>query len=1222
MTRAADSPEAYIPGDRRRALATGRQLPDRVHGAALFADISGFTPLTEALAAELGPQRGAEALTAHLNRVFHAIIDGLDRFGGDVIYFSGDAITCWLDGDDGTRGTAAGLAMQEAIAATGLIETPGGARVQLALKVAVAVGDARRFLVGDPGIQLIDVLAGRLVDELAAAEHLAEKGDVVLEQSALESLGDRVEIAELRVDGESGRRCGVVARLLAPVPEAPAPPLAEPLDEEIVAEWLLPAVYARLREGRGEFLAELRAAYPVFVRFGGIDYDHDDDAIAKLDEFVRRAQRVFSDYGGNLLQLTLGDKGAYLYAVFGSPLAHEDDAARAAAAALEVRALDGQTAATGIQVGIAHGRLRSGTYGHEHRRTFVCLGDAVNLAARLMAKAPAGQIWASDPVRQAAGDAFQWDDLPPVELKGKSGATAVHGLRAAARRAPQRHIRHSLPMFGRDAELHRLEALLETAVAGGGGAVAGVLAEAGMGKSRLVAELVRGARRRGLTVAFGESQAFGVGTSYSAWREVWRTLFHLHDDDPPARQVAQLAQELAAVGPGLEQRLPLLGPVVDLAIPDNDLTRAFDAKLRKTSLEGLLATCLRARAGHHPLLIVLEDAHWLDELSRDLLGVLARAAAGLRAVVVLAYRPPAGAEAGLGVEALPHFHAVELAELGEEEARRLIDAKLDELVGEDVDPPAPLVELVTRRAQGNPFYIEELVNYIGGQGIDLADAGALARLELPGSLESLILGRIDRLAEPPRRVLKVASVVGRLFRAPLLPAVYPELGALPAVEGELGTLRGADLVIPDVEADRSWLFKHVVTQEVAYESLPFALREELHERTALAIEAAEGAAAEQHLDVLAHHWWHSANPERKRDVLARAGAAARARYANGAAIAYFERLASLQQGAERARALLELAAVVELTGDWARAAEAAGEALALAQAAADPATEARAETALAEAARKTGRFDEARERLARADATFAAAGDEAGRGRVLHLQGTLAAQQGDYAAARAAYLASVAIRERLGDRTALSGLLSNLGVVEEYEGRYDASRDWHQRALDLRTQLGDRWAIGVSQTNLGMIASLQGLHDEARERFEEAIRLNREVGDPWMVAICHNNLGNATRDLGDGAAARGHYAAALRAYRDYDDRWALAFLLEDIGLLAARGDEHAPALALVGAADALREEIGAPRPPAREEELAAALAAAREALGAEAGDARAAGRRSSAAALALRFLEG
>ena len=340
-------------------------MPDRVRGAALFADISGFTPLTEALANELGPLRGAEELTANLNRIFHALIEELERFGGHVIYFSGDAITCWFDGDDGARATACALAMQKTMGDIGEVVTPAGGRVHLAMKAAVAVGAARRFLAGDPDIQVMDVLAGRMIDALATAEHLAAKTEVVLDPSALESLGDRVEIRELRVDPDSRLEFGVVSSLRIAVDDAPASGHEEPLPEEVVRQWLLPPIFERVRTGRGEFLAELRSAYPLFVRFGGIDYDNDEDAIAKLDDFIRRAQRILTTYGGNVLQLTLGDKGAYLYAVFGPPQAHEDDAARAAAAALELRELESTAAITGIQIGITYGRLRSGTYGHK-----------------------------------------------------------------------------------------------------------------------------------------------------------------------------------------------------------------------------------------------------------------------------------------------------------------------------------------------------------------------------------------------------------------------------------------------------------------------------------------------------------------------------------------------------------------------------------------------------------------------------------------------------------------------------------------------------------------------------------------------------------------------------------------------------------------------------------------------------------------------------------------
>jgi len=243
--------EAHIPGDRRWSLATGVPLPDRVTGSALFADISGFTALTEVLAHELGPQRGAEEITANLNRVFHALIAELGRYGGHVIYFSGDAITCWVDGDDGLRATACGLAMQDVLGRLGELVSPGGQRVRIALKVAIAVGHARRFLVGDPNVQRIDVLAGRLIDDLAGAEGFAHPGEVVLEQSALAALAGRVDIAELRTDAETGRACGVVRGLAASIDEAPIRLPDRELPEDVVRPWLLPAVYERLRTGRG-----------------------------------------------------------------------------------------------------------------------------------------------------------------------------------------------------------------------------------------------------------------------------------------------------------------------------------------------------------------------------------------------------------------------------------------------------------------------------------------------------------------------------------------------------------------------------------------------------------------------------------------------------------------------------------------------------------------------------------------------------------------------------------------------------------------------------------------------------------------------------------------------------------------------------------------------------------------------------------------------------------
>ncbi len=695
-----------------------------------------------------------------------------------------------------------------------------------------------------------------------------------------------------------------------------------------------------------------------------------------------------------------------------------------------------------------------------------------------------------------------------------------------------------------------------------------------------------------MLVAYGECQSYGTSTPYFVWREIWRTLFALPEHAPAAEQIEALERAIAEIDPALLPRLPLLDGVLGLAIPDSELTASFDPKLRKTSLENLLADCLRARARSEPLVLVLEDCHWLDALSRELLEVIARAAGSAAVLLLVAYRPEAALADGLGLAQLPQIDELSLAGLGEAAMGRVVQARLAQLLGDRAEEASALRRLVVERAQGNPFYAEELLNFVQAEGLDLYDERALRSLELPESLHSLVLSRIDTLSEAPRRTLKVASVVGRLFRAPMLGSVYPELGTLDDVRAHLGTLRLLELVIPDRVEDESHLFKHAVTHEVAYESLPYALRATLHTHVGRYLESHDSDTIEQNLDLLAHHYWRSDDGTKKLEYLRRAGQAAQASYANAAAIDYYERLAPLLPELERIEVLLELGRVLELVGDWAGARATETGALELAEAAGDERLRAWCEAALAEVARKQNRFDEAAERLRRAGAAFEALAEDEGLGQVLHLEGTLAAQRGEYGESRSRYEECLVIRQRLDERKLMASLLSNLGVVAEYEGDYALARSFNEQALELRAALGDRWAIAVSMTNLGMIASLEGRHEEARGRFEEAMRLNREVGDSWMVAISHNNLGNAYRGLGEHGAARTHYADSLRAHREHDDSWALAFLLEDLARSLALTGAPAQALELLGASDGLREQIGAPRGSALEREIGQDLEAA------------------------------
>lgn len=1173
-----ERPISYIPMDRRQALFRGEKLPDPAHGAALFADVSGFTPLTERLVRDLGPQRGAEEVTRHLNRVYDGLVDELHRYGGSVISFSGDAITCWFEGDNGFRATSCALAMQAVMQQAQTIHTPSG-EMTLAMKTAVVTGSARRFLIGNPSVQLIDVLAGKTLDRLVEAEHEAEKGEVILDEATLDNLGSRVRLKTFRQSPLTGAQLGVVENLenmSIPAYWPAIPPDA--LSEEITRRWLLPPVYKRLVEGGGEFLAELRPAVALFVRFSGIDYDDDEEAETKLDAFVQSVQEILSRYDSNLLQLTIGDKGSSLYAAFGAPFAHEDDVIRAVSAALELQELAGRLSyISPLQIGICQGRARTGAYGGTTRRTYGVLGDAVNTAARLMQAAVPGQILVTESTVGQTGDRFAWEKLPPVTVKGKAEPLSVY---AVVQREAQPTIRlqepqYALPMVGRAVEQALIEEKMAVVKAGQGQVIA-ISGEAGIGKSRLVTKMIRLAGEQQFLGLGGECQSYGTKSSYLVWQRIWQDFFELTPNMPVDVQIAQVAEQLQRINPSLLPRLPLLGAVLRLAIPDNELTQSFDAQLRKVSLESLLVECLRARAAETAVLIVLEDCHWIDSLSFELLEALVRAIADRPILVVLAVRSPDMSRVQTAAfRQMPNFTEIKLHEFTPAEAEHLIALKMEQLTRAKINIPRLLREKITERAAGNPFYIEELLNYLQSQSA-VAER-TLQDLDLPTSLHSLILSRIDQLTESQRNTIKVASVIGRLFRAAMLWGAYPPLGGPQQVKSDLETLDQLDLTPQDTpEPELAYLFKNVVTQEVAYESLPFATRAMLHDLIGQYIERHYASVLSQYVGLLAYHYGRSDNDVKKREYLLKAGEVAQAEYANEAAIEYFQRVLPLLPEAKRPAVMRKLGSVQELVGQWDEASNLYRQGLQLAQQQNNQQEEAWCQAALAELLRKRGRFEEATKHLEAARQTFEVLEDISGVAQAYHSAGTLAAQQGQYEQARDLYQQSLVLRQELAQPAFIAALLSNLAIIARFQGDLPESRRLNEEALAIRRQVGDRRTIANSLNNLGNLVRNLGDLVQARSHLEEALQLQREVGDRWAIANSLNNLGNVVRDQADFATARHFYVESLTINHEFGDRRAIAYVLEDMAALAAMEANPGRALQLVGAAQALREENGTP----------------------------------------------
>lgn len=877
---------AYLPQDRLRAIANGISLPDRTSGSAVFADISGFTALTESLCEKFGVRQGAEELTRQLGSAYSALITGVERYGGSVIGFAGDSILCWFDkSGDGDRKSES-RALNCAFAMQGSIrEFPA-----LALKVCIASGDARRFVVGDETIQRIDILAGATVVRTATGEGLANKGDILLDEGTANALGDTIQIKEWRSDERSNEKFAVIGgRESGEMDQIHEQNIfgTEKQSAATVLHALKPfvhrTVYKRETSGQGQFLNEFRPCVALFIRFTGIDYDS-DSAESELDHFIRDVQLVVSRYEGVLIDITIGDKGSYAYINFGAVNAHEDDPRRAVKAALELR----NKTDLRLQMSITQGVMLAGAYGGETRKTFGALGDDVNLAARLMTTARENEILLSSHVYKAVNENFTFEARPAVMVKGKSKPIPLYQLIGESRRRAVRlqEPNYSLPMVGRQAELKRIEEKLDLAK-GGTCQVIGIVAEAGLGKSRLVAEVIRSARRKGFVGFGGACQSDGLTSPYLVWKTIWSAFFGINHDAPLEKQVRILEGELREHAPDRMEALPLLGSILNLDIPDNNFTRNLEPVQRKNILTALLRNCLSAATRSEPILIVMEDLHWVDALSHDLLEELAKALADRPICFVLAYRPPQLMRLQAPrIEALPSFTNIALDEFTNAEGEQAVRAKLAQLYpSRGGAVPALLVDKLMRRSQGNPFYLEELLNYLRDRGLDPRDLTELDKIELPDSLHTLVLSRIDQLSEHEKNTLRAASIVGRFFRATWLTGYYPALGDLTYVKTDLDKLDALDITPLDSEPELAYLFKHIVTHEVTYESLPFALRAQLHEQLAVYLESISAP-----VDMIAQHYGRSNNQEKQREYWLKAGDAAREAFDNEAALDYYERL--------------------------------------------------------------------------------------------------------------------------------------------------------------------------------------------------------------------------------------------------------------------------------------------------------------------------------------------
>ena len=773
-------------------------VSEQFYAAVLFADISGFTLLTERLA-EKGPA-GVEDIARVLNEYFGQLIDIIHEYGGDVVKFAGDAvIAVWNiasvagTADLVSRADQWQWTMRAAECAIKIRERLSNYKAEDAsfyLKLAISTGNIGTSHVGGVFNRWEFLMAGNPLVELGIANNLAKADEILITPSAWKLIRNdcvaepvEFELKDAIAQGGQLNSLNKPSSIFTSDQKLVIPETAE----GSLRAYIPGAIINRLTAGQSSWIAELRRVTVLFIGLPDLDQKTE---LAEAQNLARLIQRSVYRYEGSINKINVDDKGITIVAALGlPPFSHEDDPARGVQAALMIRK---ELTKLNVRstIGITTGRIFCGSIGNESRREYTTIGNAVNLSARLMGAAGRQDelivnygipILCDRATFDAAKDAVEFETLTPQQVKGRAEAVEVFHPVDVKKSV----IRPKTELIGRQEEKTILANALQELSRGTAHQTIVLLGEAGIGKSRLFEDLVRQAETLHVKMFVGGGDPIEKSNPYHAWRAIFYQIF---DIDELAGKVATVEEarntiknkvisKLQEVDPDIVRYHPLLDVILSIQIPDNELTAAMTGEIRSGNVREILTRVLAHEARSTPLLIVLEDLHWFDSASWTLLVDVQQK---VRPIFLALNTRPLSDPVPLQFKQIMDVFESRLVKL---DAMMLddVEALVCQRLGVKSIPPT-VGRLIREKSEGHPFFAEELAYALRESGVlvikndecrvDLRFTN-FEDLTLPDTLQAAITNRIDSLEPSQQLTLKVASVIGRLFTFRVLEAIHP-----------------------------------------------------------------------------------------------------------------------------------------------------------------------------------------------------------------------------------------------------------------------------------------------------------------------------------------------------------------------------------------------------------------------------------------------------------------
>ena len=1096
------------------------QSPDvrhrSVEGTLAFVDISGFTTLTERLARR--GKIGAEELTSVLDATFGALLDVAYEHGAWLVKWGGDAVLLLFQGEQhAARACTAAIEMRVVLDVAGRLKTTVGP-VRLRISTGIHTGTFDFLLCGSSHAEL--VLTGHGATTTVQMEAAASASQVAVSPETAAHVPAAQVVAGpdgalLLARSPHSLRVGAFERK---VPSDPAACLPAPVRAYLLS---------------GELEADHRVVVVAFVEFAGVGQLREAEGpgavAAAVDTLVSACQDACDRHGVTFWETDVGRDGGKVMLVAGAPVSSGVDADAVLEVAREVLAVD---VALRVRVGVNGGRVFFGGFGPPYRRTLSVKGDAVNLAARLMARAGSGELLASTAVLDRARTAYDVRPLPPFLVKGRS--TPVHAAVVLARTVRAQDASAHLPLLGRTGELVVLREQADLAATGVLRAVE-VVGEAGAGASRLLQEL---AGHLDVPVLATGCDPDGAATAYAPVRRLLAPLL----GRPAGAAALEAAVEAAA--PDLVGWTPLVGAVLGVAVPDTQVTAALDGRFRAARQHDVVVALLRALVPG-PAALLLDDAQYLDEASGALLSTLVASAESAPWLVVVVRRADAAP-----VLPVPDVR-LDLRPLDPDETLRLLHA----LTEDDPLPPHEARVLV-RRSGGNPLFLHGLVAGLkAGGGTD----------DLPDTVEGVVAAQVQRLPPPDRALLRAAAVLGTEVDT----GVLRDLAARIGVSADDDALARLAPFVEEVTSGRL-RFRRALVREAAYEGLAFSRRVVLHGHAAEVLRAQPDA--NQLDDVLSLHFARAQRWDEAVEHALVAGALAQEASAIAQAAELYDRaldgLRRLGHADERVRHTAEsLGDVRYRLGDFAAAVQAyrtAGQVLG------DDLVAARLQHKAALAADRQGDYRRALSALTTAERLLGKVppGTEQGRllAQVFTARATVKHWQGRSTEAVRWCRRAVAEAEQLDAPDVLADALVWLDACLLRLGQGEDGAD-ALRGLQLWLQVGDQpWHEGRTLNALGIRAYFAGRWDDAVELYGQSQLACERAGDAFTAAVESANRAEVLSDQGHLALAEPLLRDALRVWRASSAPSFIAFGHSQLGRLAARAGRYDEALRLLAEA--------------------------------------------------------